>query len=104
MSELQVITLIVGFIIPFVFAGGGMVASALISEKANDRWLAYLVPAISACVPVLALVCVVQTKAIGGIVGAVLVCLLAWRGYRSGARPMRSSKRARASIGGRAKP
>jgi len=104
MSELQVITLIVGFVIPFVFAGGGMVASALILERTHDRWLVYLVPAISACVPVLVLLCVVQAKAIGGIVGAALVCLLAWRGYRSEARPMRSSKGAHTPTGGRVRP
>jgi len=87
MSELQAISFIVAFLVPLVFAGGGMVAAALIQGKIHGRRLLYLIPAITGCAPALILMCVVHGKAIGGVLGAGLVCLLAWRGYRSDARP-----------------
>ena len=93
MSEPQVIASIVAFLIPLVFAGGGMVAASLVDEHVYGRRLLYFMPAIAAWAPVLPLLYVVHAKAIGSVLGAVLVCLLVWRGYRSEARPSRKQWR-----------
>src|SRR5690348_8224559 len=91
MSELEVVTFIVSFIIPIAYAGGGTILSALIAAKVQRKWLIYLLPSVSACVPVLVLVCAVQDKAAGGIAGAALVCFFAWKAYRADARSSRSA-------------
>jgi hypothetical protein len=82
MSEGEVITLLVSFLIPFAFAGGGLIVSALLGQQFANHAVLYLLPGASACLAVLLLACTVGSKSFGGIIGATLICLVLWRARR----------------------
>jgi hypothetical protein len=81
MSEQFIISLIVGFTVPIVFAGAGMIVSAHVAERAHDRRFIYMGPAICASIPALILVLALGPEAMGGVAGALIVCSLVWRAY-----------------------
>ena len=64
-----------------------MILSALIAEKTRDRRWIYAGPAVCASLPVLILVLALGTKAMGGVIGAIIICLLVWRAYYAERQP-----------------
>jgi len=58
-----------------------MIVSAHVAERTHDRRFIYARPAICASLPALILVLALGANAMGGVIGALIVCSLVWRAY-----------------------